>query len=83
MESAGEVMAVGVEWDILFCSLLRCVQLLSALGKAVLKHSLLLLRSCWRGAVEKAECFAVWRKRQRGRAGCLPPLFNWKIQLTV
>lgn len=45
MESAGEVMAVGVQWDILFCSLLRRVQMLSALDKAVLKHNLLLLGS--------------------------------------
>lgn len=83
MESAGEVMAVRVEWDIPFCSLLRCVQMVSALDKAVLKHNLLLLGLCWRGGIERKECFAVWRKRQRGRAGCLRPLFNWKIQVTV
>lgn len=57
MESAGEVMAVWVEWDIPFCSLLRCVQMLSALGKAVLKHNLLFLGSCWRGAVEREGVF--------------------------
>lgn len=64
VESAGEVVAVGVKWETPFCSLLRCVQMLSALDEAVLKRNLLLLGSCWRGAIEREECFAVWRKME-------------------
>lgn len=67
MECAGKVMAAWVEWDIPFCSLLRCVQVLSALDEVALKHNLLLLLgSCWRDTIEREECVAVWRNRRRG-----------------
>lgn len=59
-ECAREVMAVQVEWDIPFCSLMRCVQVLSAPHKAVLKLNLLpLLESCRRVGMEREECVAV------------------------
>lgn len=52
-----------MEWDIPFCSLLKYVQVLSALDEVVLKHNLLLLLGLFcRDAAEREECIAVWRK---------------------